>query len=265
MRKRIKWSFLVCSITAIALIAACGKVPIKEYYVLNYLPSINKSKAEKPYPVTIRLKELDIEEAYNRPQIVYRQSPFQLKYYNYRVWAVKPTQMITDLIYKHLTTINLVSNIIRRFDEGRPNYELSGMIEAIEEYDSDELWFAHLAFRVTLVRLDDGTTVYTRRFDHRKRVFQQEPEYVIREMSSLMEYTMTQVAKDLNTVLAQELGYDIPKQEKPSDTQSGLIVTETTPAEFDSSVIVEDSDISAIEESDIIEADTSDTSAAERN
>ena len=49
---------------------------------------MNKRQNPNPYPITIRLKEFSIEEAYNRPQIVYRQSPFQLKYCVYRVWAV---------------------------------------------------------------------------------------------------------------------------------------------------------------------------------
>lgn len=211
MKKRIVRPLLFNLMAAVSIIIfGCGKVPVKEYYILNYLPNTDKNKMQqKPYQVTIRLKEFDIEEAYNRPQIVYRQSPFQLRYYIYRVWAVKPTRMITDLVYKHLTSANLVSNIIRRFDEGpRPDYELSGMIEALEEYDSDELWFAHLAFRLRLVRLNDGKTVYTRHFDHRKRVFQQEPEYVIREMSSLMEYAMAQAINDIDVRLAEELGHN---------------------------------------------------------
>ncbi|NLW32838.1 MAG: hypothetical protein GXY77_15440 [Fibrobacter sp.] len=211
MKKRIVRPLLFNLMAAVSIIIfGCGKVPVKEYYILNYLPNTDKNKMQqKPYQVTIRLKEFDIEEAYNRPQIVYRQSPFQLRYYIYRVWAVKPTRMITDLVYKHLTSANLVSSIIRRFDEGpRPDYELSGMIEALEEYDSDELWFAHLAFRLRLVRLNDGKTVYTRHFDHRKRVFQQEPEYVIREMSSLMEYAMAQAINDIDVRLAEELGHN---------------------------------------------------------
>lgn len=211
MKKRIVRPLLFNLMAAVSIIIfGCGKVPVKEYYILNYLPNTDKNKMQqKPYQVTIRLKEFDIEEAYNRPQIVYRQSPFQLRYYIYRVWAVKPTRMITDLVYKHLTSANLVSSIIRRFDEGpRPDYELSGMIEALEEYDSDELWFAHLAFRLRLVRLNDRKTVYTRHFDHRKRVFQQEPEYVIREMSSLMEYAMAQAINDIDVRLAEELGHN---------------------------------------------------------
>lgn len=206
MKKRI--AFLAISVTILLAIGGCGSVPSKQFYILNYLPSPARDRLyQGPYPYTIRLREFDIEEAYNRPQIVYRQSPFQLKYYVYQVWAVKPTRMITDLVHKHLITANMVSNLIRRFDQGpKPDFELSGNIEAIEEYDSEELWFAHLCVRLNLIRIKDGRTIYTRRFDHRKKVFQHEPEYVIREMSSLMEYIMTQAIHDIDVKLAQEMG-----------------------------------------------------------
>jgi ABC-type uncharacterized transport system auxiliary subunit len=199
-------------ITLILLFLSCGKVPIKQYFILNYLPSSERNRlSQGPYPFTLRIQELNIEEAYNRPQIVYRKSPFSIQYYVYRVWAVKPTRMLTDLIYKHFLTSNLVGTIVRRFDEGqKPDYELSGMIEAIEEYDSEELWFAHLAVRFQLVRVSDGRIIYTRRFDNRKRVFQHEPEYVVREMSSLMEFIMTQVIHDLDVKFAGEYGLKVP-------------------------------------------------------
>jgi ABC-type uncharacterized transport system auxiliary subunit len=200
-------------ITAFVLLfTGCGKVPIKQYFLLNYLPSSERNRViQGPYPFTLRLQELDIEEAYNRPQIVYRKSPFSIQYYVYRVWAVKPTRMLTDLIYKHLLTANLVSSIVRRFDEGqKPDFALSGMIEAIEEYDSEELWFAHLAVRFQLTRVSDGRIIYTRRFDNRKRVFQHEPEYVVRELSALMEFIMTQVVHDVDVKLASEYGYNVP-------------------------------------------------------
>lgn len=196
-------------------VCTCGKVPVKQYFILNYLPSSERNRiSQGPYPFIIRVREFNIEEAYNRPQIVYRQSPFSIQYYVYRVWAVKPERMITDLVYKHLITSNLVSTVVRRFDEGKkPDYELSGMVEAVEEYDSDKLWFAHLAIRFNLTRVSDGRVVYTRRFDNRKRVFQQEPEYVVREMSALMEFIMTQVIHDIDVKLAAEFGYNIPELE----------------------------------------------------
>jgi ABC-type uncharacterized transport system auxiliary subunit len=203
-------------------IPGCGKVPLKQFYELNYLPgAIANRHFDKPYPFVLRLKEFDIEEAYNRPQIVYRQSPFELRYYVYRNWAVKPSRMITDLVYKHLLSANMISSVIRRYDEGvKPDYELSGMIEALEEYDSDELWFAHIALRINLIHTSEGRIVYNKRFDLRKKVLEHDPELVIREMSALVEYAVTQAVQDLDTKLAEEAG--VGKVEK-YDTTNQLI------------------------------------------
>jgi uncharacterized lipoprotein YmbA len=197
---------------AAAMLVSCAAIPVKQFYMLNYIPSTQRDRLNPaPYPATVRLRDFNIEEAYNRPQIVYRQSPFQLQYYYYRVWAVKPSRMITDLVYKHLLSASLVSGVIRRFDEGpKPEFELSGVIEALDEYDSDELWFAHIALRISVQRVNDGSSIYTRRFDLRKRVYEHKPENVIREMSSLMELIMTQVVRDLDVKLAHEYGVTVP-------------------------------------------------------
>lgn len=206
------WTVGEVFVGAFIILSGCASVPLKQYYLLNYIPSARQDRLNPtPYPYTLRLRDFDIEEAYNRPEIVYRQSAFQLQYDYYREWAVKPTRMISDLVYKHLFAAGLVSSVIRRFDEGpKPNYELSGMIEALDEYDSQELWFAHIALRINLTRVSDGTSLYTRRFDLRKRVFEHKPENVIRELSSLMEFIMTQVIRDIDQKLAKEYGLAAP-------------------------------------------------------
>ncbi|MBD3321280.1 MAG: hypothetical protein GF350_09320 [Chitinivibrionales bacterium] len=227
---RFQYRNLLLLIAAMQL-AFCAVPPIKKYYLLNYQP-INRTKRlnEAAYPYTIRLKELDIEEAYARPQIVYRQSAYQLRYYPYRVWAVKPTRMVTDLIQKHLLAENLVSHVVRRFDEGKvPDYELSGVIEAIEEYDSEEIWFAHLAIWLRLTRLSDGRILYARQFDKRKRVFQNNPENVIKEMSAIMEFIMNQAIHDLDVVLAKEYGIATsPRAGKPATGDSSGAAPDTS-------------------------------------
>jgi ABC-type uncharacterized transport system auxiliary subunit len=192
----------------LALIACCGTIPVKQYYVLNYMPTQPAGRLlASPYPYTIRLKELGIEDAYNRSQIVYRQSPYELRYYFYKLWAVKPNKMITDLIQKHLASISFVSHVIRRYDEGiKPSYELGGTIEALEEYDSDQLWYAHIALRLNLTRLSDGRVMYSRDFDNRKRVYQYSPDNVVREMSAILEFIMDQAIRDMDIVLNKEYG-----------------------------------------------------------
>jgi ABC-type uncharacterized transport system auxiliary subunit len=199
---------LFCVGALLAIIACCGTIPVKQYYVLNYMPTQPAGRLlASPYPFTIRLKELDIEDAYNRSQIVYRQSPFELRYYFYKLWAVKPNKMISDLIQKHLASISFVSHVIRRYDEGiKPAYELGGVIEALEEYDSDQLWYAHLAVRLSLTRLSDGRVMYSRDFDNRKRIYQYSPDNVVREMSAILEFIMDQAVRDMDVVLNREYG-----------------------------------------------------------
>ncbi len=191
-----------------ACVAGCGTIPVKQYYVLNYVPVAPAGRLHAgPYPVILRLKDLDIEDAYSRSQIVYRQSPYELRYYFYKLWAVSPNKMITDLIQKHLESINFVSHIVRRYDEGlTPNYELSGVIESLEEYDSDQLWYAHLALRLTLTRLSDGHVLYSRLFDNRKRVYQYSADNVVRELSEILEFIMTQAVHDMDPIFYKECG-----------------------------------------------------------
>ncbi len=221
MTLRCNPSIRILAVVAALLAAGCASVPEKSYYILNYEPEpLTGRRYNGPYPFVIRVKTFEIEEAYARPQIVYRKSPFQLQYYFYRVWAVKPEDMITDLMVKHLTSVGLVSQVVRRFDEGaKPNYELTGAIEAIEEYDSDEVWFAHIAFRLRLVRLSDARTVYTRRFDSRKQVFQKDPEYVVRELSRIVDILMNQAIHDMDQVLARE--YGLPEKSAPNEQEQG--------------------------------------------
>ncbi|OGS37652.1 MAG: hypothetical protein A2293_17210 [Elusimicrobia bacterium RIFOXYB2_FULL_49_7] len=223
MKKKIPGGIIPFCLLMVLFAAGCGTLPIKKYYLLNYIPTPPQARLnEAPYPFTLRLKEFSIEDAYARPQIVYRQSPYELQFYFYQVWAVKPAQMINDLVFKHLAAMNLIRAVVRRYDGGaKPDFELSGAIEAIDEYDSEEVWFAHMALRFRLTRLTDGRVIYTRRFDNRKRVFQNNPQNVVKEMSAIMEFIMDQVVGDLDTILSNENGHPgnpiqpVPESEAP--------------------------------------------------
>jgi ABC-type uncharacterized transport system auxiliary subunit len=215
---------LCCALPALVLCGGCAKIPVKQYYVLNYVPSVqNKIEGQTAFPVILRLKDMDIEDAYGRPQIVYRQSPYELRYYTYKLWAVKPARMVTDLVQKHIASANLVNRTIRRYDEGvEPNYELSGTIEALEEYDSDQLWFAHLAMRLTLTRLSDGKVLYSEQFDNRKKVYQFTAESVVQELSVILEYVMNQANGKMRDVFSHEFGDTavlVPGRDSTIDSQ----------------------------------------------
>jgi ABC-type uncharacterized transport system auxiliary subunit len=197
---------IICG--SLVFCAGCAKPPSRQYYVLNYEPPEVASRTmQNPYACVIRLRDFSIEEAYNRSNIVYRINRYEMRYYNYKMWAVKPTRMLTDLFFKHLSAVQLVSGLVRRFDEGRkPDFELAGFIDAMEEYDSEDMLFAHLSIRLNLTRLSDGVMIYSRSFDHRKKVYSRETGLVIKEMSRIVEYIFTEAISDIDGKLAAEFG-----------------------------------------------------------
>ncbi len=197
----------IVAILALILISSCSKPITKQFYLLSYQPDqLTDRLQEEPYPFTIRLRPFEIEKAYSKPNIVYRRSPYELEYYGYHQWAVRPTDMMTDQIYSHLEGLKLVTSTVRRLDEkGKPDYELAGTVIAMEEYDSEDTWFAHLKIRMILTRLSDGEVVYNRLYDQRKIVDTHSPLHVVRTLSELTDYFASSLMNELDKTLNQEL------------------------------------------------------------
>jgi ABC-type uncharacterized transport system auxiliary subunit len=179
-----------------------GKPTETKYYVVDYLPTPPPERLAKgAYPFTLRMRDPSIAEAYRRSQIVYRQSANQMQFYSYHLWAVDPDRMIGDMVLKHLKAARLFDNVTRSVENYVPDFFLSTDIQAIEEYDAKQQWYAHLAVEFQLEDARTNQVIWKRLFDLRKTVAQQEPVYVVRELSFLLETINERLVKELDVVL----------------------------------------------------------------
>jgi ABC-type uncharacterized transport system auxiliary subunit len=191
----------------LVLIVGCGRPLHRNFYVLNYTPDRfdDRRRTDSPYPVTIRLRTFDIEKAYARPNIVYRENPFRLDFYPDHLWAVRPVDMITDLIFGHLEGIRLVESVTRRLDERSPDFELSGTVLAIEEFNSGDSWFAHLRISFVLTDFRTGNAIYSRIFSQTRAVPAKTPLSVVMTLSEVMSFIASLLMIDLDNVLYERL------------------------------------------------------------
>ena len=190
--------------SATLLLSGCffAKPQDTKYYVLDYVPTPPKERLEKgTYPFVLRMRDCNIAEAYRRSQIVYRQSANQMQFYGLHLWAVDPDRMITDLAVKHLKAARLFENVTRTVENYVPDYYLSCEVQAIEEYDSKENWYAHLAIEYQLEDAKTNAINWKKLFDLRKTVAQQEPVYIVRELSVLVESINERMTQELEIVL----------------------------------------------------------------
>lgn len=179
-----------------------GRSVETKYYTLDYIPAPSPERLKKgPYPFSVRLREPTIAEAYRRSQIVYRQSAYQMQFYAYHLWAVDPDRMIGDLMLKHLRTARLFDNASRSVEATPPDFILTTDVQAIEEYDGPQTWYAHLAIEYQLLEEKTGAVVWKQTYDLRKAVAQQEPVFVVRELTALLETIHDRLTADLEVAL----------------------------------------------------------------
>lgn len=232
-------------LTLLALVASlgCGASATRRYYTLDYPIDEGHITESRPalHNVRLKLQRFKVGIPYDRPQIVYRQSPFEFQYYTLRLWAAKPQKMIRAIVESHLKATRIVASVQRDYEEDRPNYELGAEIEAIEEYDSGSVWYAHLSMRFQLVRFADKVVVWEHSFDRKKQVAEKDTVYVIRALSEILRTEMFQIIPQIEGAIAKDRGLAPILSLPESDEKSGAepVTKPDTPAN-DSDVIVPD-------------------------
>lgn len=191
-----------------------GSTQARSYFALEYPRGEEVQRYREPrYPFTVRLRRFESSVAFDRQELVYRQSPYEISYDWYRLWAAKPRQMIGALVRAHLRDTNLFRAVVERLTSILPKYELGCEVLAIEELDaSKDAWFAHLSLRCVLVDFDTGAQVWSHHFDAKQRVYQRSPQFVVRALSQIMEREMGTLVDALDGYLASATGLPAPER-----------------------------------------------------
>ncbi|TNF38158.1 MAG: hypothetical protein EP329_01270, partial [Deltaproteobacteria bacterium] len=208
----------VLSLLLLALAAApaagClgGSTQARSYFAIEYPRGEEVQRYREPrYPFTLRVRRFDSSVAFDRQELVYRQSPYEISYDWYRLWAAKPRQMLEALVRAHLRDANLFRGVVERLTSTLPKYELGCEVLAIEELDAaKDSWFAHLAMRCILVDFATGAQVWSHHFDAKQRVYQRAPQFVVRALSQTMEREMGKLVDALDGFLADATGLPAP-------------------------------------------------------
>lgn len=190
-----------------ALVAGCfgARSSVRSYFVLYGQADSGPWKdipvaPEVIFPGTVRVRSLNADDVYEKFQIVVRRSPYELRYSDSNVWAVKPADMVSDIIGRMLADANVFSAVTRELGDTRPDYTLGGELHAIELYDSDDRWFAHLSMTMTLTRFSTGERLWSFDFDQRKEVQDLSFSHGVRALSELVGSALAESVKQLEEV-----------------------------------------------------------------
>ena len=158
-----------------------GSTEPSRYYTIS-AESISTSGATSE--ARVHVKKFTIDPAYQRSNIVYRESPYDFMFYDLDLWATRPEQMLTQVTGEYLIKSNLFKSVDLK-PMGKPEFELLGNVDAIEEIDEGSSQYAHLAVQLTFRKVGEDAPLWEKRYDERESMGKRDAHSAAEALSKL--------------------------------------------------------------------------------
>ena len=173
-----------------------GSTEPSRYYTIS-AESISTSGATSDARVLV--KKFTIDPAYQRSNIVYRESPYDFMFYDLDLWATRPEQMLTQVTGEYLVKSNLFKSVDLK-PMGKPDFELLGNVDAIEEIDEGSSQDAHLAVQFTFRKVGEDTPLWEKRYDERESMSKRDAHSAAEALSKLYAKYMQDALSNIANV-----------------------------------------------------------------
>jgi len=138
---------------AALLLAGCARQAfVTRYFLLEYEPNPTSPalKLDKLLPYRVLVSTFKIPRSYDSVRIIARYSSHEISYFTYSLWAVRPQIAVADMLVAHINAYRLFRECQREYLDVRPDYEISGEIQQVEAFESQDYSAAHLKMTFTL-------------------------------------------------------------------------------------------------------------------
>jgi ABC-type uncharacterized transport system auxiliary subunit len=188
-------------LSAIALsLTAClggGSSEPTRYYTIA-VENIQAPSSETFAGKSLLVRKFTIDQAYQRTNIVYRESAYDFMFYDLDLWASRPEHMITRVVSEYVEKSGMFQSVVSG-NGSMPEYELSGHVNAIEEMDEGSSQSAHLALGFTFKNVKSNAMLWEGKCDKNRSTDSREPRVTAEAISKLlaecMEDALQSIAK----------------------------------------------------------------------
>lgn len=187
------------------LLGGKAEIPQRREFIIIPLPvEVPLEGSERPYPYRVQINEIQVPPRYERNQIVFRLSEYELKKDRVHTWSARPSEMLTDAIEAYFVEARLFTLTSRDFLT-TPDFTLSGTVQAIERFDSGDEWRARLAMSLKLVDEKDKSVFWEASFDDELVVFNKDMSYAVENLNEILRERMREYLGDIDFKLGNRM------------------------------------------------------------
>lgn len=191
--------FILLSAIALSLTACLGggsSEPTRYYTIA--VENISMPSAGAYADKRIQVRKFTIEPAYQRTNIVYRESAYDFMFYDLDLWASRPEHMMAQVAGEYIAKSGLFKTVETK-PTGKPDYELLGNIIAIEEVDEGSLQYARLAVQLTFRKTESDQAIWEKTFDEKMSMNNREPRTTAETISKLFGKLMEEALNEISS------------------------------------------------------------------
>ena len=188
----------VAALLSVFTLTGClgGSTEPSRYYTVS-AESISVAGATSD--TRVHVKKFTIDPAYQRTNIVYRESPYDFMFYDLDLWATRPEQMLTQVAGEYLIKSNMFKSVDLK-PMGKPDFELLGNVDAIEEIDEGSSQEAHLAVQLTFRKVGEDAPLWEKRYDERQSMNKRDAHSAAEALSKLYAKYMQDALSNIANV-----------------------------------------------------------------
>ena len=176
---------LAVPLLAVLLLAGClSTTPSKRYF---QIVAMDKNAEFHPkIGQALYIEPVRVDPLYDDFRVIYRVSPYELKYYSSVFWASKPDNLVREAMRDYLDRKEGFSQVMIDVLQGDPVIALRSNVRLIEEIDNPNVWFGRLAMDLEFLDFKSGAVLAKHSFDKRLPLAGRDSRYLPSVVSGIL-------------------------------------------------------------------------------
>jgi len=191
---------LILPLAAVLMLAGCFSTPGKKYFQI--VPMEKDATLHPTIGRTLYIEPVRIDPLYDDYRVIYRVSPYELKYYSTVFWAKKPDSLFREAIGDYFILKEGFSRVQMDVLQGEPSLVLRSNVRLIEEIDNPKVWFGRLAMDLEFLDFKSGQTIARHSFDERVQLGARKVQYLPAVLSGILVDELDIAVRKLADALA---------------------------------------------------------------
>jgi len=171
-------------IVAVALLAACFSTPTKRY--LQIVAMDTDPRPHAAIGKALYVEPVRVDPLYDDFRVIYRVSPYELRYYSSAFWAKKPDALVREAASDYLSLKKGFSRVSIDVLQGDPEIVLRSSVRLLEEIDNPKVWFGRLAMDLEFLEFKSGKSLVKHSFDRKMPLVSRHSRHLPAVISALL-------------------------------------------------------------------------------